>query len=162
MKIKLLSALVASALGTMAMTASAGVIQASYKNYASEVFGTDAVVLIAPTVNYALALPLSGTPANPNTFTISWTLLSGEWSAAPAVGTITLSDPNNLTPINPSVVTLTNGKKTINATFIVQSPYTVNSQIVLGSGGPVSITKVGNVPGCAGAHQRLQQRHRLG
>ncbi len=39
MKIKLLSALVASALGTMAMTASAGVIQASYKNFAAEVFG---------------------------------------------------------------------------------------------------------------------------
>ncbi len=148
MKIKLLSALVASALGTMAITANAGVIQASYKNYASEVFGTDAVVLIAPTVNYALALPLSGTPLNPNSFTISWTLPSGgEWVAAPAANTITLSDPNNLTPINPSTVTLSADKKTISAVFSVQSPYTVNSQIILGSGGPVSITKVGNVLG---------------
>jgi hypothetical protein len=148
MKIKLLSAMVASALAGMATTASAGVIQASYKNYASEVFGTDAVVMTAPTVNYALALPLSGTPTNANTFSISWTLASGgEFVAAPANTTIGLFDPAGLNETNPTTVTLSANKQTLTATFTVISNYTVGSQIVLGSGGPITITKVGTILG---------------
>lgn len=148
MKLKLISALVASAFAGIATTASAGVIQASYKNYASEVFGTDAVVLTAPTINYALALPLSGTVGNPNSFSISWTLTSGgEFVAAPAPGVIALTDPANLHPTNPTTVTLSTDKKTLTATFSVTSNYTTNSQIVLGSGGAVTITKVGTILG---------------
>lgn len=147
MKLKVLSALLASAFAGIATTASAGVIQASYKNYASEVFGTDAVVLTAPTINYALALPLSGTVGNPNSFSISWTLASGEWAAAPGTGTITLTDPSNLNPINPDTVVRSNGNKTLTATFTVTTNYTVGSQIVLGSGGAVTITKIGSTLG---------------
>lgn len=148
MKLKVLSALLASAFAGIATTASAGVIQASYKNYASEVFGTDAVVLTTPTINYALALPLSGTPANPNSFSIAWTLTTGgEFVAAPAVGFIALTDPSNLNPTNPTTVTLSADKKTLTATFSITSNYTVGSQIVLGSGGPIDVTKVGTILG---------------
>ncbi|HEY1128878.1 MAG TPA: hypothetical protein VGF12_05695, partial [Roseateles sp.] len=70
MKQKLLSALVVAAVAGMAVNANAGVIQSSYKNYAAEVFGDNTVVLTAPTIGYALALPLTGTAANPNSFTI--------------------------------------------------------------------------------------------
>ncbi len=148
MKLKTISALVASTFAGFAMTASAGVIQASYKNYASEVFGTDAVVLTAPTINYALALPLSGTVGNPNSFSITWTLINGgEFAAAPAVGTIKLTDPSNLNPLTPNTVTLSADKKALTATFSVTSNYTTGSQIVLGSGGPVDITKVGSILG---------------
>ena len=148
MKRKVLSALLASAFVGVATTASAGVIQASYKNYASEVFGTDAVILTAPTINYALALPLSGTVANPNSFTITWSLINGgEFTAAPAVGTIALSDPANMNALNPTTVTLSTDKKSVSALFTVTTNYTTGSQIVLGSGGPVSITKVGAILG---------------
>ncbi len=148
MKFKTISALVASAFAGFAMTASAGVIQASYKNYASEVFGTDAVVLTAPTINYALALPLSGTIANPNSFSITWTLTNGgEFTAAPATSTIALTDPSNASLLNPDTVTISGDKKAITATFSVTTNYTTGSQIVLGSGGPVSITKVGSILG---------------
>ena len=148
MKRKVLSALLASAFVGVTTTASAGVIQASYKNYASEVFGTDTVVLTAPTINYALALPLSGTNANPNSFTISWTLTNGgEFTAAPALANIGLTDPSNNNLINPTTVTLSADKKTISALFTVLTNYTTGSQIVLGSGGPVTITKVGAILG---------------
>ncbi|MDE2367955.1 MAG: hypothetical protein KGN16_03205 [Burkholderiales bacterium] len=145
---KVLSALLASAFAGVATTASAGVIQASYKNYASEVFGTNAVVLTAPTINYALALPLSGTNANPNSFTISWTLTSGgTFVAAPALANIALTDPSNNNLLNPSSVSLSADSKTLSATFTVATNYTVGSQIVLGSGGPVQITNVGTILG---------------
>ncbi|MEO5732841.1 MAG: hypothetical protein ABIN96_00015 [Rubrivivax sp.] len=148
MKQKALSVLLATAFAGVATTASAGVIQASYKNYASEVFGTDAVVLTAPTINYALALPLSGTVANPNSFSITWTLTNGgEYTIAPAPANISLSSPSNAQLLNPSTVTLSADKKAITATFTVTQNYTVGSQIVLGSGGPVSITKVGTILG---------------
>ena len=148
MKRKVLSALLASAFVGVATTASAGVIQASYKNYASEVFGTDAVVLTAPTINYALALPLSGTVANPNSFSITWTLTTGgEFTVAPALVNIALTDPSNANLLNPATVVLSADKKALTATFTVATNYTTGSQIVLGSGGPISITKVGTILG---------------
>lgn len=150
MKQKVLSALLASAFVGMATTASAGVIQASYKNYASEVFGDDTVVLTAPTINYALALPLSGTVANPNSFSISWTLTTGgEFSAAPPAANIGLFLPDGTVAPNyvPPTVSLSADKKVLTATFTVQDNYTTGSQIVLGSGGPVLITKVGSILG---------------
>ena len=94
MKRKVLSALLASAFVGVATTASAGVIQASYKNYAAEIFGAD-VSLIAPTVGYSLALPLTGTVGNPNSFTVSYTLDSGTWDPAdlPGATLISAADP---------------------------------------------------------------------
>ena len=148
MKRKVLSAMLATAFAAVATTASAGVIQASFKNYASEVFGTNAVVLTAPTINYALALPLSGTIANPNNFSISWTLTTGgTFTVAPAVGTISLSTPSNTLIINPTSVTLNTAGTVLTANFTVTDNYTVGSQIVLGSGGPVNITNVGTILG---------------
>lgn len=148
MKQKLLSALIATACGSLAFNAQAGVIQASYKNYAAEVFGTDAVVLTAPTIGYALALPLTGTVANPNNFTIQWTLTNGgEWAAAPAPGNIQLVQPDSTGATNATTVTLSADKKVLTATFTVTTNYTVGSQIVLGSGGPVQVTKVGTILG---------------
>lgn len=150
MKIKLLSALIASAFAGVATTASAGVIQASYKNYASEVFGTNAVSLTAPTVNYALALPLSGTPANPNSFTISWTLpTGGEFVAAPPTNFIQLlpvTGPAQL-DATPTSVVLSADRKTLTAGFTVTTNYSVGAQIVLGAGGPVAVTAVGTILG---------------
>jgi hypothetical protein len=149
MKLKLLPALLATAYVVgFASTASAGVIQASFKNYASEVFGDDTVTLIAPTINYALALPLSGLPGNPNSFSIAWTLTTGgEFVVAPAASTIVLTDPGNLNPTNPTTVTLSADKKVLTAVFTITSAYTVGSQIVLGGGGAVSINKIGTVLG---------------
>lgn len=146
---KILSALIVSAFASIATTASAGVIQASYKNYAAEVFGDPTVVLTAPTVNYALALPLSGTAGNPNTFSISWTLDQGQWAAAPAAATIQLLDPTSSAHADstPTAVTLSSDKKTITATFTVTTNYTTGSQIVLGTGGAVNVTNVATILG---------------
>src|SRR5574340_406046 len=108
MKLKTLTVLLASAFAGVATTASAGTIQASYKNYAAEVFGDNTVTLTAPTINYALATPLSGTPANPNSFQISWTIDNGEWNGAPPVAAVNLADPTN-NPLNnllPTTLTL--------------------------------------------------------
>ena len=54
MKQKLLSALLMSAFAGVATTASAGVIQASYKNFAAEIFGAD-VAMTVPVIGYSLA-----------------------------------------------------------------------------------------------------------
>lgn len=142
MKQKLLSALLASAFAGVATTASAGVIQASYKNFAAEAFGTD-VSMVVPTVGYSLALPLTGTAGNPNSFTITYTLTSGQWDAADlpdatlvsvnnsdfvagAAGVIDPADPKKLS----FVFTLNNG-----VTF------PTGSTIVLGTnGGNVAAT----------------------
>jgi hypothetical protein len=148
MKLKLLPALLATAYVGFATTASAGVIQASYKNYASEVFGSDTIVLTAPTINYALALPLSGTVANPNSFSITWTLTSGGvFTAAPAATSISLSDPSGGNLVRPTSVTISADGKAITAVFTVTLNYTTQSQIVLGDGGPVTITQVGTILG---------------
>ena len=149
MKRKLLPALLASAFAGVAVTASAGTIQASYKNYAAEVFGDNTVNLTAPTINYALATPLSGTAGNPNTFKISWTLDNGEWAAAPAAAAIVLADPTNTTTQTADAGSwvLSNGNKTVTATFTLNTGflYTVGSQIVLGTGaGTATLTKIGS------------------
>lgn len=150
MKIKLLSALIATAFAGVATTASAGVIQASYKNFASEVFGNDTLSLVAPTINYGLALPLSGTAANPNTFTAAWTLVNGgEWTIAPATTAVRLTDPSNAFGQDAASVTLSADKKTISAVFLLNTgaAYPVGSQIILGQGSPATITKIGTLLG---------------
>ena len=152
MKRKLLPALLASAFAGVAVTASAGTIQASYKNYAAEVFGDNTVNLTAPTINYALSTPLSGTAGNPNTFKISWTLDNGQWLAAPAVGAVVLADPtaNVLNNLNPDTVVLSADGKTLTASFTLNTGflYTVGSQIVLGTGaGNATLTKIGSILG---------------
>lgn len=152
MKQKLLSALLMTAFAGVATTASAGVIQASYKNYAAEVFGTNTVTLTAPTISYALALPLSGLPGNPNQFNIAWTLTDGKWAAAPAVGNIQLIRPDNTGALNASTVSLSADGKTLTASFTVTDNYTVGSQIILGSGGPVTVTEVGTKLGAPAAN----------
>jgi len=154
MKIKLLSALIASAFAGVATTASAGVIQASYKNFASEVFGSDTIVLTAPTINYSLALPLSGTAANPNSFTVAWTLTNGGvWDSAPATTAVRLTDPTNVFGQDAVSVTLSADKKTVNAAFLLNTgnAYPVGSQIVLGQGAPAEITKIGTLLGAPAA-----------
>lgn len=166
MKQKLLSALVVAAVAGMAANANAGVIQASYKNYAAEVFGTDTVVLTAPTIGYALALPLTGTVANPNNFTITWTLDSGEWTTAATTAAAIVS-PDNASALNANSVTIDpTNPKVLKATFTVTKNFTVNSQIVLGvtdttPGGPAPtidsagveafVTKVGTKLGAPAA-----------
>lgn len=155
MKLKTLSALLASLFAGVAMTASAGTIQASYKNYAAEVFGDNTVVLTAPTINYALATPLSGTAGNPNTFQISWAIDNGEWVAAPALAAVLLSDPTNTTTQTPTAVTISADNKTLTATFLLNTGflYTTGSQIVLGTaGGTASLTKIGSVLGAPAAN----------
>lgn len=152
MKQKLLSALLMSAFAGVATTASAGVIQASYKNFAAEVFGADDVVLTAPTISYALATPLSGLVANPNSFKISWTLSDGEWNAAPAPANIVLVRPDNSGSVAATGVTLSTDKKTLEATFTITDNYTVGSQIILGGAGPVQVTKVGTKLGAPAAN----------
>lgn len=154
MKQKLLSALVVAAVAGMAVNANAGVIQSSYKNYAAEVFGDNTVVLTAPTIGYALALPLTGTAANPNSFTIQWTLSGGAiWNAVPAAATIVLAQPDgsvaaqSATTYQVATPTLSADGTTLTAVVTVYSNYTTGSQIVLGGGGPVAVTKVGTTLG---------------
>lgn len=154
MKQKLLSALVVAAVAGMAANANAGVIQSSYKNYAAEVFGDNTVVLTAPTIGYALALPLTGTAANPNSFTIQWTLSGGAvWNAVPAAATIVLAQPDgsvaaqSATTYQVATPTLSADGTTLTAVVTVYSNYTTGSQIVLGGGGPVAVTKVGTTLG---------------
>lgn len=154
MKQKLLSALVVAAVAGMAANANAGVIQSSYKNYAAEVFGDNTVVLTAPTIGYALALPLTGTATNPNSFTIQWTLSGGAiWNAVPAASTIVLAQPDgtvaaqSATTYQVATPTLSADGTTLTAVVTVYSNYTTGSQIVLGGGGPVAVTKVGTTLG---------------
>lgn len=154
MQQKLLSALVVAAVAGMAVNANAGVIQSSYKNYAAEVFGNNTVVLTAPTIGYALALPLTGTAANPNSFTIQWTLSGGAvWNAAPAAATIVIAQPDGTvaaqgpTTYQVATPTLSADGATLSATVTVYSNFTTGSQVVLGGGGPVQVTKVGTTLG---------------
>lgn len=154
MKQKLLSALVVAAVAGMAVNANAGVIQSSYKNYAAEVFGDNTVVLTAPTIGYALALPLTGTAANPNSFTVQWTLSGGAiWNAAPIAATIVLAQPDgtvaaqSATTYQVAAPTLSADGTTLTAVVTVYSNYTTGSQIVLGGGGAVQVTKVGTTLG---------------
>ena len=150
MKLKTLTVLVASAFVGVATTASAGTIQASYKNYAAEVFGDNTVLLTAPTINYALATPLSGTSGNPNTFNISWTIDNGQWAANPGIAAVSLADPTNTHVVAPTNVALSADGKTVTATFLLNDGflYTVGSQVVLGTGdATATLTKIGSILG---------------
>lgn len=133
MKQKLLSALVVAAVAGMATNANAGVIQASYKNFAAEVFGAD-VTMTAPTIGYSLALPLTGTAANPNTFTVTYTLTSGKWVAAP---TATLVSVNNADFVQAAAGQISADGAKVSYVFTLNNGVTfpTNSTIVLGSNG---------------------------
>ncbi|MBU6257335.1 MAG: hypothetical protein KGL18_08380 [Burkholderiales bacterium] len=137
MKRKVLSALLASAFVGIATNASAGVIQASYKNFAAEVFGSN-VSLTAPTIGYSLALPLTGTAGNPNSFTVTYTLTNGAtWNAA-ALPTATLIGVNGTDILAgaPGVISASNPSQ-VSYAFTLNSGITFpsNSTIVLGTYG---------------------------
>ena len=135
MKQKLLSALVVAAVAGMAANANAGVIQASYKNFAAEIFGTD-ITMTAPVIGYSLAQPLTGSVGNPNTFTVKYTLSNGaKWVVAPQASLISVNNVDATTPVtgtidadNASIVTYV---FTLNAGIT----FPTNSTIVLGSNG---------------------------
>ena len=134
MKQKLLSALLMSAFAGVATTASAGVIQASYKNFAAEVFGAD-IAMTAPVIGYSLALPLTGTAGNPNSFTITYTLTSGEWDAANKP-TATLVSVNNVDFVAAAAGVIdTTDKRKISFAFTLNNGVTfpTGSTIVLGT-----------------------------
>lgn len=135
MKLKLSAALVAGAFAGLAATsAQAGVLQASFKVFAAEVFGATAVTLQAPTAAYNLSRPLSGTPTNPNNFTVSFTLSSGAWVAAPDAQ---LRDVFGGNPVNGVFINFTNSGRTANYAFTVDNniTYPVNSTITFGTAG---------------------------
>jgi hypothetical protein len=130
MKQKLIAALVTSAIaGFAATTAQAGVIQASYKNFAAEAFGTD-VELTAPILAYNVSRPLSGTSGNPNQFTVQLKLSSGTWNQVP---TVVLKDPSSANELAATGV-VGAGSDTLVATFLVNNgvTYPVNSTITFG------------------------------
>lgn len=136
MKQKLLSALLMSAFAGVATTASAGVIQASYKNFAAEAFGAD-IPMTAPVIGYSLALPLTGTLANPNSFVVTYTLTSGEWDGA-NIPSATLVSVNNTDFVQAATGVIdTADKKKLSFTFTLNNGTTfpTNSTIVLGSNG---------------------------
>lgn len=133
MKQKLLSALVVAAVAGMAANANAGVIQASYKNFAAEAFGAD-VTMTAPTIGYSLALPLTGTAGNPNTFTVTYTLTAGAWVTPP---TATLVSVNNVDFVQAAAGTISADGTKVSYVFTLNNGVTfpTNSTIVLGSVG---------------------------
>lgn len=137
MKQKLLSALLMSAFAGVATTASAGVIQASYKNFAAEVFGAD-VAMTVPVIGYSLAQPLTGSAANPNQFEITWTLTDGEWDAGNLPSATLVSTQAGTTaglgPVGIAGTVTKVSAKVLKASFVLNqgTSYPVNSQIVLG------------------------------
>ena len=117
MKQKLIVALVAGAIGSMAaVTAHAGVIQATYKVYAAETISSDTIQLVAPVVSYNLAQPLSGTLANPNNFKVALTIDSGEWDAA-NLPNAQLRTPDNVLFTDAPAGVLSADKKTVTYAF---------------------------------------------
>lgn len=137
MKQKLLSALLMSAFAGVATTASAGVIQASYKNFAAEIFGAD-VAMTVPVIGYSLAQPLTGSAANPNQFEITWTLTDGEWDALNLPSATLVSTQAGTTaglgPVGIAGTVTKVSAKVLKASFVLNqgTSYPVNSQIVLG------------------------------
>jgi len=135
MKQKLLSALLMSAFAGVATTASAGVIQASYKNFAAEIFGAD-VAMTVPVIGYSLAQPLTGSPANPNQFEITWTLTDGEWDALnlPSATLVSTQMGGGGKPVGIAGTVSKVSAKVLKASFVLDkgTSYPVNSQIVLG------------------------------
>lgn len=138
MKQKLIAALVTSAIaGLAAPTANAGVIQATYKIFAAEIFGDSALSLKAPVISYNLSRPVSGSSTNPNTFKISLTLSGGKWDAtAIAASRAVLRDPSSVNALPATAAgVLTNDDKTVTFTFVADqdnTTYPVNSTITFG------------------------------
>jgi hypothetical protein len=135
MKLKLSAALVAGAFAGLAATsAQAGVLQASFKVFAAEVFGAAAVALQAPTAAYNLSRPLSGTPANPNNFTVEFRLSSGAWVTAPDAE---LRDVFGGNPIPGTLTGISADGRTATYAFTVDNniTYPVNSTITFGTSG---------------------------
>lgn len=139
MKQKLIAALVTSAIaGLAAPTANAGVIQATYKIFAAEIFGDSALSLKAPVISYNLSRPVSGSSTNPNTFKIALTLSGGKWDAAViANARAVLRDPSsaNALPNTVAGAVLSNDDKTVTFTFVADqdgTTYPVNSTITFG------------------------------
>lgn len=148
MKQKLLSALLASAFAGVATTASAGVIQASYKNFAAEAFGAD-VSMVVPTIGYSLALPLTGTAANPNSFKITYTLTSGEWDATD-LPDATLVSVNNVDFLAAAAGVIDPAdKKKLSFSFTLDNGVTfpTGSTIVLGTNGANPAATDGKIKG---------------
>jgi len=162
MKQKLIVALVAGAIGSMAaVTAHAGVIQATYKVYAAETIGSDAIALVAPVVSYNLAQPLSGTAANPNNFTVALTIDSGEWDAV-ALPNAQLRSSDNLLVTNGAAGVLSADKKTVTYAFTINDgkTYSTNSTITFGNVTAGKISKLASVLGmpaddCAPAQRQV-------
>lgn len=138
MKQKLIAALVTSAIaGFAATTAQAGVIQATYKVYAAEIFGDSALSLKAPVISYNLSRPVSGNSTNPNTFKIALTLDGGKWDAAVVANSrAVLRDPSSANALPTTAAgALSNDDKTVTFTFIADQDgvtYPVNSTITFG------------------------------
>lgn len=135
MKQKLLSALVVAAVAGMAANANAGVIQASYKNFAAEIFGAD-ITMKAPVIGYSLAQPLTGSAGNPNTFTVKYTLSNGaKWVAAPDASLVSVNNVD-ITPPVAGTIDATNAS-VVTYVFTLNGGITfpTNSTIVLGSNG---------------------------
>lgn len=162
MKQKLIVALVAGAIGSMAaVTAHAGVIQATYKVYAAETIGSDAIKLVAPVVSYNLAQPLSGTLANPNNFKVALTIDSGEWDAA-ALPNAQLRTPDNLITTDAAAGVLSADKKTVTYAFTLNdgNTYSTNSTITFGNVTVGKISKLASALGmpaddCAPAQRQV-------
>lgn len=134
MKQKLLSALVVAAVAGMAANANAGVIQASYKNFAAEIFGAD-VTMTAPTIGYSLAQPLTGSSSNPNTFTVKYTLSNGAtWVTAPTAYLVSVNGSDVKAGAAGSI---SPDGSTVSYIFTLDSGITfpTNSTIVLGTYG---------------------------
>ncbi|WP_374398808.1 hypothetical protein [Niveibacterium sp.] len=143
MKQKLIAALVTSAIaGLAAPTANAGVIQATYKIFAAEIFGDSALSLKAPVISYNLSRPVSGSSTNPNTFKIALTLSGGKWNAVGiANARAVLRDPSsaNALPNTIAGAVLSNDDKTVTFTFVADqdnTTYPVNSTITFGDFSP--------------------------
>lgn len=134
MKQKLLSALLMTAFAGVATTASAGVIQASYKNFAAEIFGAD-VAMTVPVIGYSLAQPLTGSASNPNQFEITWTLTDGEWTTLPGATLVSTQLGTGGAPIGIAGTVTKVSAKVLKASFVLNkgTSYPVNSQIVLGN-----------------------------
>ncbi|QSI75587.1 hypothetical protein [Niveibacterium microcysteis] len=160
MKQKLIAALVTSAIaGLAAPTANAGVIQATYKIFAAEIFGDSSLSLKAPVISYNLSRPVSGSSTNPNTFKIALTLSGGKWDAAAiANARAVLRDPSsaNALPNTVAGAVLSNDDKTVTFTFVADqdgTTYPVNSTITFGDFSAAAPASASAVP--AGAAPAL-------
>ncbi len=133
MKLKLSAALVAGAFAGLAATsAQAGVLQASFKVFAAEIFGGASVTLTSPVASYNLSRPLSGTSLNPNNFTLTLALAGGTWVTAPNAQ---LCDTGCANPINGTLTGISTDGTTATYAFSVANgvTYPVNSTITFGN-----------------------------